>query len=195
MNSTTTVPPRMENFDHFWAEIAPADNIVQIYTSGDMFIDSLERFVGNGIQQGEGVIVIATDEHIRALNHRLTTRGFDIKTAFLKQQYIPLNVEEMLAKFMVNNWPDEQLFEQFITELLAQASKNGRRVRAFGEIAAILWAYGHMDATYRLEQLWDMLCQRKFLSLFCAYPKSGFTQNIEESIVEICKTHYRVIYK
>lgn len=193
MNTTTAVLSGKDNFDHFWAEIAPAEHIVQIYTSGDMFIDSLERFAGNGIQQEEGVIVIATGEHIRALNQRLTARGFNIKDALVKQQYIPLDAEEMLAKFMVNNWPDEKLFEQLIAGLLAEAGKNGRRVRAFGEMVAILWATGHMDATHQLEQMWEALCQRKLLSLFCAYPKSGFTQNTEASILEICKTHSRVI--
>lgn len=193
MNTTTTALRGMENFDHFWAEIAPMEHSVQLYTSGDRFIESLERFAGNGIQQGEGVIVIATKVHIRALNERLTMRGFDIQAAILKQQYISLDAEEILAKFMANDLPDDKLFEQLITGLLTQAGNNRRRVRAYGEMVAILWAKGHVDATYRLEQLWDGLCQRNLLSLFCAYPKSGFTQNIDESIIEICKTHSKII--
>lgn len=193
MDTPRTVMSGKEKFDHFWAEIAPTEHFVQIYSNDDKFIESLEIFAGNGIQQKEGVIVIATEEHLRVLNNRLTMRGFNVKAALLQQQYIPLDAEEMLAKFMVNDLPDEKLFEQLIAGLLAQAGKNGRRVRAFGEMVAILWANGHRDATHRLEHLWDELCQRKLLSLFCAYPKSGFTQNAEASIMEICKTHSRVI--
>jgi hypothetical protein len=193
MNTTTTVMPRSNNFDHFWAEIAPIEHIVQLYTSSDRFIESLERFVGNGIQQGEGVIVIATGAHICALNQRLTMRGFNIEAAILQHQYIPLDAEEILAKFIMNKWPDEKLFEQLITGLLTNAGNNRKRVRAFGEMVAILWANGHVEAIHQLEQLWDKLCQKKFVSLFCDYPKSGFTQNTEASILEICKTHSKVI--
>jgi hypothetical protein len=66
-------------------------------------------------------------------------------------------------------------------------------MRAFGEMVAVLWAQGHMGATHRLEQLWEKICQKEGLSLFCAYPKSEFTQNPEASMKEICEAHSRVI--
>src|SRR5688500_19228341 len=52
-----------------------------------------------------------------------------------------------------------------------------RSVRAFGEMVAVLWANGHNGATVRLEHLWHAFCQSEAFSLFCAYPKTGFTQD------------------
>jgi hypothetical protein len=56
-----------------------------------------------------------------------------------------------------------------------------------------LWGQGLSGATVQLERLWHALCRQEGFSLFCAYPKSGFTQNAEESIREICEAHSRVL--
>ncbi len=54
--------------------------------------------------------------------------------------------------------------------------RDGRRVRAFGEMVAVLWDQGQNAATVRLEHLWHKLCpEEKDFSLFCTYPKAGFT--------------------
>jgi hypothetical protein len=179
-------------YDIFWGEIAPCEHLVQIYTSDDIFLDSLEGFVSGGIQAGDSVIVIATPGHVSALNQRLTARGFNVETARSREQYITLDANETLAKFMVKGWPDEQLFNKFLADLLARTGSK-RRVRAFGEMVAILWARGQKMATIRLEELWQQLCKKDGLSLFCAYPKSDFTQDTETSIKEICAAHSKLI--
>ena len=104
-----------------------------------------------------------------------------------------MRAEEALAKFMSNRWPDDKLFNNFVTGLLTLARMNGRRVRAFGEMVAILWARGDTAATVRLEFLWQQLCRTQDFSLFCAYPKAGFTDDPSNSLAKICAEHSRVI--
>jgi len=93
---------------------------------------------------------------------------------------------------MVDGWPDDARFHETVTGLIARAGARGRPVRAFGEMVAVLWGRGDNAATIRLEHLWHTLCLSRGFSLFCAYPKSGFTENATESIREICATHSRV---
>jgi MEDS: MEthanogen/methylotroph, DcmR Sensory domain len=118
-----------------------------------VLLDTLAGFVGGGLKQGEGVIVLATAEHLKALDQRLQASGVDLQAAKLQDQYITALAEEALAKFMVNNWPDDQLFFNFVAELTARAQNGGRRVRAFGELVALLWARHQIAATVRLEFL------------------------------------------
>lgn len=177
----------------FWGEIAPCEHLVQIYQDDGVFLDSLEGFVSGGIMAGDGVVVIATAPHILALENRLTSRGIDVGTAVATNQYICLDAEKTLSHFMIGGWPDEILFERFVRSLLEQAKGEGRRVRAFGEMVALLWAQGNGGATVRLEHLWHRLCRDLSFSLFCAYPKSGFTSDASDSIKEICDTHSRVV--
>lgn len=181
------------NIQVFWGEIAPSDHVVQIYENEQVFLSTLEGFAGSGILSGDSVIIIATQEHLQHLNHRLECQGFDVGRLVKEEQYFPLDADGTLAKFMVNNWPDEKLFEETITQLIARAAKNDRKIRAFGEMVAVLWKGGLNGATVRLEHLWCQLHEQKQFSLYCAYPKNGFTQDSSQSIDTICKAHSRII--
>lgn len=177
----------------FWGEIAASEHVVQIYDEDGKFLDTLEEFVADGIAAGEGVVCIATSTHLHFLEERLRTRGVSVNIAKARDQYIPLDARETIAKFMVNGWPDEALFYGVVTDVLTRARGEGRNVRAFGEMVALMWAEGHTGAVVRLEHLWHSLCKKEGFPLFCAYPKAGFTQDVEESIRLICATHSRVL--
>ena len=76
---------------------------------------------------------------------------------------------------------------------MARAHAKKRRVRAFGEMVALLWAQGLSGATVQLEHLWNKICEAQQFSLFCAYPRSGFTQTALESILNICGIHSKLV--
>ena len=179
--------------DVFWGEIAPCEHVVQIYENDEGFLDLLSGFVSGGVNAGECAVVIATAAHIEALNERLTAAGYSVSDLISQTQYIPLDAEETLSKFMVNDWPDENLFNKVISEVIKKAKGNNRKVRAFGEMVAILWAKGHIGATVRLEHLWNRFCENDAFCLFCAYPQSGFTQDASESVMHICSAHTKMI--
>jgi hypothetical protein len=177
----------------FWGEIAPCDHVVQIYEDDAIFLDSLTGFVGGGINAGDAVIVIATAAHLKALHDRLRSYALNVDSLVAESRYIPLNAEETLAKFMVNDWPDETLFMETVSKLISKAGKNNRRIRAFGEMVAILWAQGNDGATIQLEHLWNKFSKQSQFCLFCAYPKAGFTKDMNVSITDICGCHSRVL--
>lgn len=177
----------------FWGEIAPCEHVATFYEDDGVLLDTLAGFVGGGLKAGDGAIVIATKEHLKALNQRLEASGLDLADARSQDQYISLIAEEALARFMVKQWPDDDLFAELITELITRARGNGRRVRAFGEMVALLWARGDQAATVRLEYLWNQVCRSQAFSLFCAYPKAGFTQDAADSLNEICAAHSRIV--
>jgi hypothetical protein len=191
MNGSCASPP--SEIEVFWGEIAPCDHLVQIYTDDTAFLDSLAGFVSGGLKVGEAVIVIATQSHRSSLDFRLRTLGIDIEAARRQDLYIPLDAQETLSEFMVNGWPDDELFRMVVNSVLARARKNARKIRAFGELVALLWAAGHNGATVRLEHVWNQFCKEETFSLFCAYPRSGFTKDADVSIQEICSAHSRVV--
>jgi hypothetical protein len=192
-NMNGNVDLQSNGFPVFWGEIAPCEHIAQFYEHDGMLLDTLTGFIGGGLKAGEATIVIATAEHLKALEERLGDSGLDVALARSKDQYVTLEAEEGLSRFMVNHWPDDQRFFDFVTELITRAQVKGRRVRAFGEMVALLWARADTAATVRLEYLWHQVCQTKAFALLCAYPKAGFTEDPSKSLAEICAAHSKII--
>jgi hypothetical protein len=191
MNSNPN--PRQNDNHIFWGALAPCEHFLQIYEDNSTYLDALETYVSGGIHFGDGVIVIATPQNRKALKDRLYAKGIDLGAVIEQDQYIALDAEETLAKFMVKGWPDKELFTKAVTSLLARAGANGRRVRAFGEMVVLLWSQGDTAATLRLEHLWVNICVKEKFSLFCAYPKECFTQDNQASINAICSAHTRMV--
>lgn len=179
--------------NEFWGEIAPGDHVVQIYEKDDDLLDLLENFVTGGIKSNDSVIVIATAAHLQLLEDRLQIYGLDTEALISDDQYILLNADRALARFMVNDWPDEILFMDFVSEITKKARKNNRNLRAFGEMVAILLAKGYKEATIRLEYLWNKFFEKETLCLFCAYPKSDLTQSPTSSVMNICCSHTKMV--
>jgi MEDS: MEthanogen/methylotroph, DcmR Sensory domain len=174
-------------------EIEPGEHIAQFYAHDALLVDTLVRFVDRGLMAGEGVVVIATREHLRALEKRLSGFMFGMAAYRFEGAYIAVDAGVALGKFMVKDWPDDELFLDFIMGLVSRASADGRRVRAFGEMVALLWAEGNTAATLRLEDLWKTVCKLKNLPLLCAYPKQGIAKHSSSLMTQICAAHSRII--
>src|SRR5262249_25900748 len=102
--------------------------------------------------------------------------------------------EATLSRFMVNGWPDDDLFVSVVQGVLRQArGSQGRNIVAFGEMVALLWARGFSGATVRLEYLWTEICAKKLFQLFCAYPRVGFPEDPAASMAGLCDLHSKVL--
>jgi len=177
----------------FWSEVAPCNHIVQIYENDDVFIHTLSAFVQEGFKLGDCIIIMATPEHLIELYDSLVNDNIDMILFVENGQYIVINVEDATAKFMVADSPDEILFNKFINDTLKVPHQQKMQIRAFGEIVSELLKKGNIDATIRLENLWNELCKSESFCLFCAYPKSSFKDNEIGPLESICATHSKII--
>jgi hypothetical protein len=176
----------------FWGELAPCDHLVQIYDDESRFMVTLERFVGDGLKAGEAAVVIATASHLTWLESRLREAGHDIEAARAAGTYVGLDAAATLSSFMVDGWPDAIRFAEVIGPVVDRARRGQRKVRAFGEMVALLWAQGHNDATLALEALWSDFCRNRELALLCAYPRIGATRDLTDALAEVCALHSKV---
>ncbi|MEO5701326.1 MAG: MEDS domain-containing protein [Casimicrobiaceae bacterium] len=174
-----------------WGEIPPWEHLVQFYSDETAFLDTLEGFIGGGLRSGDSAIVIATPEHLSALETRMARGGIDVERARQREQYVPLDAAATLDLFMVGVRPDPEKFMAVLEHLLARAQQGEWKVRAFGEMVVLLLARGNVDATLELEHLWQKACAKHGLSLLCAYPASVAGE--AEQVEHICRAHSRVL--
>ncbi len=167
--------------------------MIQIYENDQVFLNTLASFVGGGINAGDCCMVIATLPHLSALENRLISYGVHLETLLLDDRYIPIDAHQMLSSFMNRGWPNEEQLLELVSGLLDRGKLHNRKIRVFGEMVALLWAQGSKEAAVQLEQLWGKICGQYSLSLFCAYPKHGFTEDINASMTHIYCAHSKMI--
>jgi signal transduction histidine kinase len=177
-----------------WSDIGASDHFIQLYEEDAHLLDTVSRFTSTGLEAGEAVVVIATQVHRDHLEARFRAHGVDLTTMRKQGQYVPLDATETLAQFMVNGWPDPRRFADVVGSAIAQARGRYARVRAFGEMVALLWAEGNEDAALQLEKLWGYLIEIHTFPLFCAYPMSCFSRAVHaKKLLKICDEHSHII--
>ena len=177
---------------------APRAHSVHFYEDDSAFLDSLTEFIGAALGTGGACIVIATRAHREGLDKRLQAFGMDLEMAAAQNRYIALDVEDTLARFMTEGWPDDDLFKAAIEPELKRAKsgpgKGAAPVVAFGEMVAMLWADGKYGAAIHLERLWNDLALSYAFSLRCAYPLKCFADESQyELFSRVCEEHSSVI--
>jgi hypothetical protein len=177
-----------------WSEIGDTEHFVQFYENDKYLIDSVSAYVGRALVGGEGAVIIATRDHRNRIQRILKRRGIEVASAHESGQYLALDAEQTLAKFMAAGSPDPARFEESVGAVIAQLEQAWPRVRAFGEMVALLWADGNSEGACQLESLWNRLAKRHSFTLFCAYPLDGFRdETTGASLSDVCSCHTKVI--
>ncbi|MBC8030028.1 MAG: MEDS domain-containing protein [Pyrinomonadaceae bacterium] len=177
-----------------WASMNDTEHFVQFYEGDGFLLNSLSGFIGTAISSNDAALVVATQAHRDSLDELLIANGLDVANAKARGQFVSLDAAEMLTRFMVDGSPEPGRFNEVIGGLIASVSDGRPRVRAFGEMVALLWADGQYQAAIRLEELWNDLQKAHTFSLFCAYPMNSLGgHKYTEPHSGVCTVHSRVI--
>ena len=144
---------------------------------------------------GDGVaIVLATPDHRKSVERRLARAGVDVAAARAQGSYVALDASDTIRGFMVADWPDPASFWQKVTPLLQHAAEVGQPIRVFGEMVALLWDTGLVNAAIEVEAMWNELGGQYPFSLLCAYPtQSHSCAHHLDALTEVCRAHAEVI--
>ena len=158
---------------------------VEFYQDDTYLVDSVARFIRDGLQVKSTVLIIGTDQHRRELARVLTPeeRSQEMLRFF--------DAQVLLTTFMIEDRPNESLFRDVVGGMIGEAAQHGP-VRVFGEMVAILWAVGHARAALRLEELWNNLMADHSFDLLCAYSLANISKGDTDSVSDISQLHTHV---
>ena len=164
----------------------PAGHLVQFYQADETALArNVARYAGEGLRQGDGVLLIVTPEHQELFSGQLSGLNIDVSVAVKDRQLVFCEARRNLTEFMTGGQPDWQHFEAVIRERMRQVHPTGGAgLRAYGEMVGILWGERQFAAAIRLEQLWNRLLDRMSFSLFCSYAIDVFGPEFESSNLE-----------
>jgi hypothetical protein len=173
-----------------------AEHLVQLYGSDPRaLVRSVGRYLADGLNAGEGAVVIATAAHRGFFLDELRALGADPAAALAAGRLLVLDADDTLARFMVDGQPDGERFEAAVRPVLASLrALCAPGVRAYGEMVGVLWEAGSFCAAIRLEELWNALLRDGGFRLFCGYPidvcGDGFTPADVDAVMS---THTHVV--
>jgi hypothetical protein len=178
------------------ASTEPLDvgHVVQFYGHEEELADRVAGYLLAALR-GDGVaVVIATAAHREAFEGRLTQVGVDLAAAARSGTYLALDAGDTVRALMPGGRLDHDAFERVVGGLIRRAGQPDRPVRVYGEIVALLWDAGLVNAAVQLEEMWDSLGQRYPFSLFCSYPASSVSGGGHlEAFAEVCRLHRSVV--
>jgi hypothetical protein len=167
---------------------------VHFYDRPSSLIDRVCEFVREGFRADDAAIIICTPEHLQSIDACLSARGFDVDALRNSGQYVALDAAQTLDQFIVNSRPDRQRFSDVVGGQLLRTHATYPRVRAFGEMVALLWAEGNSRAALELEDMWNELLGHHPFSLLCAYSLDVLGKPASlQTVVDIAKLHGKVI--
>ena len=155
------------------------------FYQGDSILDALTSFVGEGLDAGERVLVVATEQRVADLLDALESRGVDREDA-ARRGLTCMDARSLLETFLRGVVPDSERFFDSVGKLVA--NDTGRPLRVYGEMVDLLCADGHFAAALLLEDLWNELQRRHPFTLFCAYDLARF-EGQPEHLKETCEAH------
>jgi len=179
--------------DEFWTDIARQDHVVQLYENDGVFLDTLTGFIEATMHVDENVVVVATDRHLNALEARLEMYGVEIEKMISENRFIPFNVEEIIAEFVIDGKLDEAVVLKSASDLLIKASYGGRKFKMFGEIAPTLMAQGYKDLPMRVERIFDKIFHEHKSCLYCGYSAKLFNGDLSHYRSPVCEIHAKII--
>jgi KaiC/GvpD/RAD55 family RecA-like ATPase len=173
----------------------PNHHAVQFYGNDEGLFKTVSAFLSQGFVDGNPAILIATPAHASAILEHLKGRLIDVDRARRIGDFIVLDAQATLDRFMDGELPDAVRFERSVGRTIADLLKGRPErtlVRAYGEMVDVLWKQGKEVAAIRLEVLWNKLAQRYGFALLCGYAVGNFYRQTK-AFEEVCRQHTHVV--
>jgi len=194
---------------------------VQFYGHDEELAEQVVGYLLEAFANGGVAVVIATPEHRRKFEARLRKAlggDADLAAAADSGAYLALDARETVRALMPADrldpaaadrlapaaadrlapapagGLDPAAFDRVIGGLIRQAGAGGRPVRAYGEMVALLWDDGLVNAAIQLEAMWNELGRAHSFSLFCGYPVGSVTRDGHlDAFAAVCRLHREVV--
>jgi PAS domain S-box-containing protein len=169
-------------------------HLVQFYETEQFLVDTVCAFLLPTLRDGNAAIVAATAAHRHAFDTALTQAGIDVDAAVRAGRYLAFDAADLLSQFMVAGRPDPERYRDTIGAVMDYASQDGREIRVYGEMVALLYDDGDTVSALALEDLWNDLAETHAFELLCAYPMRFFDDEAGAAAYKrICDQHSTVI--
>src|SRR5687768_16982246 len=110
--------------------VSEPTHLVQFYNDDAYLVDVVGTFLAEALVKGDGVLVLATEEHRTRFEEVLHAAGIDVGGAVHRGRYVALDAAETLDELLTDDRPDAASFERVVGTRVARLEERFSRVRA-----------------------------------------------------------------
>jgi hypothetical protein len=170
-----------------------SDHAVMFYRGSELAELVGEHLLGAISRGGTAVIVAAPDQRV-LVDAWLARAGVDLHATVVNRSYVALDAEDTMRGFMLNGWPDPAAFWRTMSPVLMSSSNREGPVKVYGEMVALLWAAGLVNAAIDVEAMWNELATHYSFSLLCGYPAAARSDAAHaDALEQVCAAHSAVL--
>ncbi len=169
-------------------------HVVQFYAGDWELAAGAGHYLAEALAGGCSVVVVATPAHRHLFESYLAGVDVDVAAATADGCYQAIDAAALLYRFTVAGKVDPASFETEVGQVIRAAGTAGRPVRVYGEMVALLWEAGQLNAALELESLWNGLGRDIPFGLYCAYPEAPAPGSDQRAaLAEVCRLHAAVV--
>ena len=169
-------------------------HVVQFYDCDEELAASAGDYLADAIAEGGAAVIVATPARCAAFEAHLAAGGVDVAAARRGGTLVCLDARRLARLLTRAGRIDRAGFDAHIRPALQAAGEAAGPVRVYGEVVALLWAAGHVNAALELEGFWNELGREIAFSLYCGYPRELVESSQHHGTVgEVCRLHSEVV--
>lgn len=147
---------------------------IQFADPDAVLITELGRAMSSALERGSAVMCIATEAHRSLLEAQLDRSGADLRRARDANQYVYFDAIDTLSRVTIDGSPDVVRFAEVIGGPIDRIASKFPQVWIFGDMVALMCAYGNRKGAIRLERLWRSFNKARPVFRYCAYPPNVY---------------------
>lgn len=166
-------------------------HIVTTYHDDGALARTVARYLHDGVEQGDLLLLIITPENLKNVEAQLRRHGHDPDDLRSRGQLVVLDAQETLSALIPNRAIDPSRFRAVIGGSYRRAVHEAHpRVRAYGEMVDLLWQEGDLQQAMLLERCWEDFTASHAMLLLCAYRVSFLAGEAESRAVKDMVQHH-----
>jgi signal transduction histidine kinase len=145
-------------------------HLVQLYNDKHYLTGGVMEFIRTGLERREGVVVLATAEHLALFTRQLLQEEPFVQEAIADGQLRFVDAHQALESIMIGENPDRHRFESLVGPLHQAMRAKFGTVRFYGELVNLLCGQGLLHSALELEGIWNAyLKENPGTQLLCGY--------------------------
>ena len=169
-------------------------HIVQFYDADEELTETAGDFLAGAIAEGGAAVVVATPSRCAGFEAQLAAGGVVVGAARRDGTLVCLDATRVAPRLTRDGQVDPAAFNTHFRPAILAAGEAPGPVRIYGEVVALLWAAGQVNAALELEEFWNELGQQIPFSLFCGYPRDLVeSSEYQGAVADICRLHTAVV--